>query len=323
MPTIGSFGDYPALIQKFLDFWRLLNEARVAAGQTQLVLNDGYSRDILLDDQLALNNAIGLVDAKEEARGLAAIERDLARNVAYDSLDSFRKRVASKLKRTMFEQNLPVLPNKRDGVKDFLKPFDAAAIRWGSINAATGVPNFTAPLLLSDGTTLVQFIARGADVTAKSDAVSLLEEQAGLLRASRDALLPELKRHFEDLRAAVIDEYPADSVWVRTLPKLSDRPTPTPEGVTIKVVFDAVLGGWKVTWKAPDELDVRRFSVRIAAGPRYKAEGEKVIGDLAPNVVEFLIEEGEVPAGATVWAKVFVVDETENEKGSNAVRLAR
>ncbi len=321
--NLNTYGDYPALAQKFLEFWRLLNEARVEAGGTALVLPDGTDVEQLSAETADLNEAIGRVDAKEEARGLAAIERDNARNVAYDSLDSFRKRVASRLKRTMFEQNLPVLPNKKDGLKDFLKPFDAAAIRWQSINDATGVPNFTPPLLLSDGTTLAQFTARGAEVTAKSDAVSRLEEQTGILRASRDALLPVMKRHFEDIRAAVIDEYPQGSVWVRTLPKLSERTTSTPEGVLIKVVFDSVLGGWKVTWKAPDELDVRRFSVRIAAGPRYKAEGEKSVGDLEPNIVEFLVREAEVPAGATVWVKVFVVNETGNEKGSNAVRLVR
>lgn len=321
--NIGTYGDYPALAQKFVDFWGLLNQSRIAGGGAALVLPDGFTLAGLIAAQGALTLAVDAVSAKEANRGIAASDRDAARDAAYDLFDSFRKRVASRLRRTKYAENLPILPSKGDGVLDFLKPFGAARDRWQIINAAADVPNFTPPLLLPEGTTLANFIAAIANVSAKTNAVSVLEEEARILRDARDKLLPGLKMHFEDIRAAVIDQYPQGSVWVETLPKMSEKTTSTPEGVTIKVVFDAVLGGWKVTWKAPSELDVARFSVRIAAGPRYKSEGEKVIGDLAPNVVEFLIEESEVPSGATVWAKVYVVNETGNEKGSNSVRLAR
>ncbi len=321
--NVGTFGDYPALTQKFVDFWGLLNAARVEGGGAALVMDDGFTLADLIAAQGQLNGAIDAVGAKEEARGLAAIDRDAARNLAYDTMDSWRKRVASKLRRSKYADGLPTLPHKSDGIGEFLKPFTAATNRWASINEATGVPNFTPPLLLNDGMTLAQFKLLPVAANDKSTAVGLLEEQAGILRSDRDALLTPLKMHFEDIRAAVIDEYPADSVWVRTLPKLSEQSTKTPDGVTIKVVFDAAAGGWRVSWKAPDELDVERFSVRIAAGPRYKSDGEKSVGDLAPGVTEFLVEESRVPAGAMVWVKVFVVNETGNERGSNAVRLAR
>lgn len=321
--NVGTFGDYPVLAQKFVDFWGLLNAARVEAGEADLVMDDGFTRANLIAAQGELNAAIDAVGAREDARGLAIIDREEARMLAYDAMDSWRKRVTSKLRRTKYAENLPTLPGKTDTLSEFLKPFAAAINRWTSINEATQVPHFTPPLLLNDGMTLGQFGGVVTDVSAKSTAVALLEEQAGILRSDRDALLPPLKMHFEDLRAAVIDQYPADSVWVRSLPKLSEKSTLTPDGVAIKVAFEAAAGGWKISWRAPDALDVERFSVRIAAGPRYKGEGEKTIGDLAPNVTQWVVPEADVPSGAMVWVKVFVVNETGNEKGSNAVRLAR
>lgn len=330
LKTLTSFGNYNGTMQAFAGHWTLLNAFRIANGLAPLVLNDGWALGTLANepntlygDKFALNTAIEAVADKEEAGKMAIAARVASRDVVYNALDMWRKAVDYKLKNTAFADKLPTLPNKTASDAVFFKPMDAAVQRWKSIDASTATAIFTPPLVLRDGTTRAGFLGFVNASKAATVAVGSIDEATTLARRGRDELLPAIKAHLELYRAAVEDEYPKNSNWVEDLPKLWAASGKTPNGVTIKVAFDAVAGGWKTTWKAPDSLDTKRFSVRISAGPRYKSNDERTIGDLAPDVFEFLVREADVPAGATVWVKVYVINQTDNEKGSNTVRLVR
>ncbi len=319
--TLSSAGTYDAVIQQFITHWTNLNAARGAQGL--LVLQDGYDLGGLIADQIALAAAVAAALVKDETAMTAAGARETARSLAKDNMAMWRKAVAYRLARTTYLDNLPVLPPLNGGDEAFFGPLEAAARRWEAINAATDVPHFAPPLLLSDGTTQAIFVGRVADARQKTVDVRALDETATQLRRGRDALLPPIRMHLEDYRKAVIAEYPADSEWVLTLPSLSSSSTPTPDAVKLKIVWEAAAGGWRASWNGSTNPGLQRYSVRISSGPRYRDSEARVIGDLTPDQSSFLILEAEVPAGATVWAKVYVVLQEANERGSNGVKLVR
>ena len=69
----------------------------------------------------------------------------------------FNEKVRSQLAGTHFERALPELPSPTDGHALFMKPMDDISTLWAKINAAVGIPCFTAPLKLLGDYLLADF----------------------------------------------------------------------------------------------------------------------------------------------------------------------
>ena len=95
--------------------------------------------------------------------------------------------------------------------------------------------------------------------------------------------------------------------------------------MTINVVFDTTEQKAKVTFNASSAPNVDHYSVRICVGATYNTDVENVIASIpaGPGPFVFFTDEGLAAAGDTISIKVYTVNETQNEKGSNAVAVTR
>ena len=108
----------------------------------------------------------------------------------------------------------------------------------------------------------------------------------------------------------------------QSLPRLYPAPGHTPEPVKLS-------GEWlgaeaRLTWEASGEAGLAHYQIRWCPGEEYNKKEESVAGTVgrgAPRV--FLTREGLEGPGMTACYKVYVILETENERGSPAVTVRR
>ncbi|MBI5799394.1 MAG: hypothetical protein HZA92_01530 [Verrucomicrobia bacterium] len=236
----------------------------------------------------------------------------------------FNDKVRAQLAGTHFERALPILPQPQDGQAIFMKAMDDISTLWAKINAATGIPGFTAPLLVLGGYALADFdTALGLlrvqfQTTARAEfLVSFkIEERNG----TQNLVYPTLKTY----RVAVPTYFAEGSPLVLTLPKLSPDPGSTPDPVNATGVWNVPTLQAKITWTLSLATDLEKYEVRWAPGSTYQAENEVVIGTVAAGApLEFFTAQGLGQVGAVSVFKVYVLTTTGNERGSNVVKITR
>ncbi|KAF0181139.1 MAG: hypothetical protein FD161_445 [Limisphaerales bacterium] len=236
----------------------------------------------------------------------------------------FNEKVRSQLAGTHFERALPVLPSPTDGQALFMKPMDDISTLWAKINAAVGIPGFTAPLLLMGGYTLAEFdtalgLLRGQFPTT-TRAEFLVSYKIEERNAIQKLVYPTLKAY----RLAVPTFFAADSPLVLTLPKLTPDPGSTPDPVNATGIWNAPTTQAKITWTLSPAADLEKYEIRWSPGSTYQSENEVVIGTVAAGgTLEFFTAQGLGQVGAVSVFKVYVLTTTGNERGSNVVKITR
>ena len=77
-------------------------------------------------------------------------------------------------------------------------------------------------------------------------------------------------------------------------------------------------------WTASSDEDLARYSVRWSPGEEYSTEDESVLGTLGPGAPrEFSTLQGLGMPGETSLFRVYVVLNTENERGSETAAVTR
>jgi hypothetical protein len=301
----------------FVNHWTSVN----AAG-TPLVLQTGVTLAQFQSKVDALRQQRAAVSHREYGRVVLVAERDALRAQTRDMMDNWRRSALYKLAGNALVADLPTLPQENAASSDLLQRFETASSRWEMMNAATAVPNFTPPLLGRDGLTREQFDTQVAEFRSKIQALDALDDGLPILRQQRDNAAREVKDIFGEYRRAILALYAENSPFVQTLPTINAPSTgTTPAPVVLSVTVDTVNHTAQASWTASEAPNLARYSFRISAGPRYKSDDEAVIGDLNPDVRQFSVPAHYLPAGSTVWGKVYVVTEEGREKGSNAEKL--
>ena len=136
-------------------------------------------------------------------------------------MTEFRNAVLYQLQSTAYTKGLPTLPPPAAYEGRFLKAFDDMATRWTAINALSGVPNFTAPLLLLSGYTLANFNTELTDLRAAFAAVTAASDALDVALATRDTIFTPIYAHLKEYILAVKAKFPATNSLVMTLPKLT------------------------------------------------------------------------------------------------------
>ena len=236
----------------------------------------------------------------------------------------FNEKLRGPLGHTPYAQALPLLPTATEGQGNFIPPLDDIATLWAKLNAAVGIPGFTAPLLLLGAYPLVEFTTALATLKTQFELVGQEELGVTLKIAERnfqqDIIYPVLKAY----RLTVPTDFAANSPLIVSLPKLTPDPGSTPDAVLANGVWHGPTTQGKLTWAASTDPNLDQYEVRWSPGPTYDAANEVVLGNLAKDAPrEFLTAQGLGATGDVSVFKVYVRTMTGNERGSNTVKITR
>jgi len=318
MPISGPTS-YVSTTEAFLTQWAACDTA-LGAGN-EIVVSGGVNRAGL---QTRLNNLTAKrteVQADLADEEIAREDVELQKVQLLLRINQFNERVRGVLSGTKWERALPLVPTISESQSKFTDPLERAARLWLRIDTD---PATLAPLVLQGGFTLAMFVAAIAALKAAyttwtaagTDAKISLEERNDI----QDAIYAVLK----DYRSAMPSHFVKGHALIDSLPDLTPAPGSTPAGVTINVVWDPVLLMARITWSLSAAADLLQYEIRFCAGPNYNTETENVIGNVSPgSPLEFLTAAGLAAAGNVASFKVYVITNTLNEKGSNAVAVTR
>lgn len=328
MPISGASSYIPTL-NDFLPHWEQVNISLGAGGPLVLRNPNGSTPPTL--------NRAALVTMRDDLQAkhtditgqmntvqIAAADLKARKEALHLRGRQFNDAVRSNLAGTVFEAALPLLPQPGDGQEVFVEPMDDVATLWPKINAAAGIPGFTAPLLLLGGYTVADFLTDLAALKTQWETVRKEDFLVGFKIKERnkmqDLIYPVLKLY----RQAVPTKFAADDPLVLSLPKLTPDPGSTPDPVTANGTWNAPTTQGKLTWDASTAPDLAQYEVRWSPGPTYDASLEVVIGNVAPTATrEFFTTQGLLAIGDVSHFKVYVKTTTGNERGSNTVKITR
>ncbi|MGL4997285.1 MAG: hypothetical protein ACRC6G_14070, partial [Deefgea sp.] len=218
---------------------------------------------------------------------------------------------------------LPKVPSDTAGEAKTVSALDDCANLWGMINAAP-LPNFTPPLVLPTGRAVAVFNAALAALKTSYNQYNQAAQSLTVLLAQRNETQDSTYDICRDYRALVLARFAPESALVQSLPRLKPAPGATPEPVVLTAVWDAATGQARLTWTASDNPNLARYSVRYVVGDDYEERLETTLASIpadAPRVLTTAT--GLATPGAKVAFKVYVILDTENERGSNAVIVTR
>lgn len=215
---------------------------------------------------------------------------------------------------------LPELPKVTDGEGVFMNAMTSVRQRW---KLADGFLN--GPLVLASGESSTAFAARLVTLGDRFEAAEEFDVLATMRRKMRDETQGRVREILSSYRAAVEARFAPDHPYVESLPRIYPSPGRTPDAVSVTAVWVADAGKARLTWKASTEKDLSHYEVRGShAASGYSTEDERVLGRIEKEaLLEYLTDDGLSNPGSTGRYKVYVVLNTGNERGSEAVTVVR
>ena len=328
MPISGASSFVPT-INEFLPSWDLVNTALGAGGPLVLRNPNGPSPATLnRADLITMRDAIQVkhtdITGQINNVELAAAALKGMKVALHLRGGQFNDAVRSDLAGTTFAEALPLLPQPGDGQGVFIEPMDDVSTLWAKINAAVGIPGFTAPLLLLGGFALADF--NTALSSLKTQFETLRKEQFLVTfkiterNRMQDMVYPVLKAY----RQSVPTKFPATDPLVVTLPKLTPDAGSTPDPVLANGLWDVPTTQAKLSWGEPTSPEVVEFEVRWSPGPNYDPDTEVVLANIpVTGPREYSTTQGLVTIGDVSNFKIYTKTATGNERGSNTVKITR
>lgn len=322
MPISGP-SSYPPTVEEFLSHW---DSANTLTGSGGIVLEDGTT----------VGNLVTLRDDLEVARdGVTdlSVDLSLARTDLFMRLTAlqarmveFNARVRGDLSGTVFPGGLTEAFAVGQGEAIVREGLRKMSRLWAKLDAlgSSSPPGVTQPYVLSVGYGLGVFDADRDALRDAYRALSDAEVDITLARGTRnkvqDAIYPRLKAYRQKITGKAA-EFPE---LVESLPALTPPDGHTPVAVAAQVVWDATAVQAKVTWSESAEVGLARYVVRGSAGDSYSTDDEIEVASVLPGdprevFTDFALN---VP-GLTAGFKVYVVLDTGNERGSDAVYVVR
>ncbi len=191
---------------------------------------------------------------------------------------------------------------------------------WTDIHA-TPPAGFTPPLLLAGGYTLATFTTDIAALETTFESLSLTEQDVDRLLDERDALYLAIRAQLVLYREAVLGSFAEDHPLVLSLPRLDPLPGHTPDPVVLTGVWNQTISMADLSWTASADADLASYQVRRNGNTPYNSNLEQVVETLPPGTLVLSTNEGFSGPGASMGYKVYVVLNTSNESGSNAVTV--
>ncbi len=212
----------------------------------------------------------------------------------------------------------PEMPETSSSQEAFLRPMRDIVDAWQRIEDADD--SFTLP---PDSTTRAIFTAKVEQLATDWQALNSRQMDYGYELDKRNALQTRAEDILGRYRVTVESLFAPEDPLVVSIPRLRPLPGHTPDAVTLTAVWDAAVGKARLTWTASGEPKLAFYQVRMSPTEIYDATAERIIDTLPVGTTEYLTTEGLTAAGAKASFKIYVVLDTDNEKGSDAVAVTR
>ncbi len=213
----------------------------------------------------------------------------------------------------------PETPEDSSAQETFLRPMRDINDAWLKIENSGSV--FTLP---PAGTARASFAGKVQDLSGKWKALNTAEVNYGYELDKRNVLQVRTDDILGRYRPTVVSLFAPENPLVLSIPRLSPLPGHTPDAVGLTAVWDETEGMARLSWSASAETDLDRYQIRMSPAALYNADAESVVDDIpGGGALEYLTTEGLLTPGAVASFKIYVILDTDNERGSNAVPVTR
>ena len=320
---ITDIGSYVTTGQEFDAHWVDVDADRVASTLPVFVLPDGYAQTDLTAEVAAVEAAITSQESADNALSIASVGRDSQKAALRQRMIDFRKLADYQLKGSVYATALQPTPHPEASEQKTLRALDDMADLWTRINADTSTPNFTPPLVFSDGFALAAFQTDVAALRAQYRAVVDAENDARIGRKQRDALLQPLRDRCVAYRQGIEIEYGEQHPLTQSLPDVYPQGGSTPDAVTLSGQWNSTPGSGLLSWNESTSPNLDHYLVRFSPGATYDSGNSSVSANLPPGTTVHETLDGLASPGDVASFKVFVVLTTGNQAGSNTATVTR
>jgi hypothetical protein len=315
MPFTGP-SSYLTTIDEFRAHWTNVN---VALAPNPLILLGPYALADLDSDRDDLSDAItDLVAGTNVVEGHRQ-DRDVAKPEVRERMRQLGSKVRGLLAESTQEGHIPDLIDMNSNPGKWLIAMRDSINMWTDINANPPA-GFVGPLTLFGGYTLANFTADCTALETTFESLTLAEQNEDDFLKARDAIYVAIRDHLVTYRDAVEGSFPANHPLVLSLPRISPLPGHTPDPVVLSGVWNDTTKEAELSWTASEDPDLAYYTVRRNGEDPYDGGEEIFVESLLPGILTLSTAEGLGEAG-TMGFKVYVVLDTGNERGSNAVTI--
>lgn len=318
MPFSGP-SSYLSTIDEFIGHWTDVN---AALGLTPLELLPGpYTLATLTANRATLSTGITqLVEAINLVEGHRE-DRDNRRDPVRERMRQLGAFVRGTFGGSHYVGRVPDLVDPEANAGKWLIAMRDHIDIWTDINASPPA-GFTPPLLLTGLYSLANFTTDTGALETTFQNLSLTEQDVVRELDERDALYFAIRDRLVAYREAVPGRFPANDPLVLSLPRLTPLPGHTPDPVVLSGVWNAGTSMADLSWTASADPDLDHYEVRRSGNTPYNTNTEVAVADVAAGTLVLSTNAG-LPAPGSMGYKVYVVLNTSNESGSNAVTVVR
>ncbi len=315
MPFSGP-SSYLSTTDEFIGHWADVN---LALALDPLILPGPYALADLQSDRTALSDEItDLVEAINVVEGHRT-DRDNRKPTIKERMRQLGALIRGVLAGSSYVGRIPPLIAIEANPGKWLISMRDHRDLWTDINASPP-PGFPAPLVLTGGYTLANFTTDTGNLETTFQNLTLGEQDVDREVEERDAVYLAIRAQLVLYREAVPGKFPADHPLVLSLPRLTPLPGHTPDPVVLSGVWNATTLKADLSWTASSDPDFDHYSLR-RSGPPYNTNTEIVVDDFGAGILATATDEGLTVPGSSMAFKLYVVLNTGNEKGSNAVTV--
>lgn len=199
---LTNHGSYPAVMELFINHWRVVNETLAKRGSPPLKLQGGYTLENLVADREELRRTLEESSECGNNRIIAGGERDQAKTALLERHMQLRHAIRAVLPGRWEANSLPAAPQHRCVQSRFLRSFYDLRRIWSDINALEPSPEFTPPLI-PGGYTLAQFTADIQSLERIYVKLTEADRAAKNNHAKRDSLIPGARERMKQYANAV------------------------------------------------------------------------------------------------------------------------
>ena len=322
MPFSGP-SSYLTTTDEFIQHWTDVDEELTGGGGAALVLLPGpYGLPELTDDRAALSTAItNLVNGINTVEGHRT-DRDNRREAIRERMRQFGSTVKGVASESSFAGRVPDLISFNANPGKWLIAMRDIQDIWADLNAAPPA-GFPAPLTLTGGYLIAAYTADRTALETTFQNLTLSEQSVDLNLELREEIYLRIRDHLVTYRTAVEGAFPADHPLVLSIPRLVPLPGHTPDPVVLAGVWNPGTLKADLSWTASPDPDLEEYEVRREGSTPYNGNLEQVVGSVPAGTLVLSTAAGLGSPGSSMGFKVYVILNTGNERGSNAVTVSR
>ncbi len=325
--SLSTHDDYLPTLDLFLASWALADAAVPGGpGGPAIGVLDGVGHAQVVALRAALAAKRDEVRHADLLRRLAVARGRLNRAALHERLGQFNEAARAWWGDGPEGRAVPEKPLLTAALEKFLRPVRDALRLWASLDAGPAPSGVALPLTVGGegtfGAAQMQSL-HDAALTLR-DEMEAAEFSLKLLRAQRDALEARVREVLSAYLKAAASRLGAAHPVVRSLPRLWPLPGRTPKPVAAQGAWDEAAQAARVTWEASSDETLSHYQVRWCSGEEYDKQEEQVAATVAKDAPrEFLAREGLESPGDEACFRVYVILETDNERGSPTVAVKR